>query len=236
MAEVYNFCGVIAYFFPGAATTKPDGRDRFSTDMIEAREIWNLRFVEMNTIHLTQQEANEINLQQADVDCDSDFLNDDGPNNKAREEMAKRRYRDYVNLDLMGNWISVWYVPFATFSNGTSVGCAWPQVGNPVFHYIILSEDSNNPNNQSSLAHEIGHILFGTVSGENNSDPTGPETTVTIENDDGTTFTITPSHSLKEDNVMYPTAGNRTFIESSQHEKAAKSRILTVTEPSVHDR
>lgn len=204
--------------------------------MIEAREIWNLPLVEMNPIHLTQQEANDINLLLVDVDCDTTFLNDDGPNNPAREAMAIRRYRDRVNLDLSGNWITVWYVPFATFSNGTSVGCAWPQVGNPVFHYIIMSEDSNKLNNRSALAHEIGHIFLGTVSGQDNSDPTGPETTVSIQNADGTTITITPSHSLKENNVMYPIPGNRTGIESSQREKAAKSRILTgITEPSTHD-
>lgn len=236
MAKKNYFVGVIAYFFPGAAKTKPDGSDRFRTDMKKAREIWNIPLVEMNPIDLTPQEANDINLQQADVDC-SPFLNDAGENNKAREKMAIRRGRDYANLDLFGNWITVWYVPFATFSDGTAVGCAYPQVGNPVFHYIVMSENSNNSNNQSAFAHEVGHILFGTVSGQNDSDPTGPETTVLIPNDDGTTITITPSHSLKEDNVMYPNAGNKTGIESSQREKAAKSRILTViTPPSWDDR
>ncbi len=226
-----SFGGVIAYFFHGAAKTKPDGSDRFRTDMIKAREIWKLPLVEMNPIELTQQEANVINLQQEDVDCSSPFLNDEGPNNHVREEMAKKRYWDYVNLDLFGNWISVWYVPFSTFSDGTTIGCAYPNTGNPVFHYIVMSENSNNSNNQSALAHEIGHILFGTVSGQDNSDPTGPSTTIFIQNDDGTTFTIEQKHSLKTDNVMYPIAGNNTGIESSQREKAAKSRILTSITP-----
>lgn len=235
MGKEFCFGGVIAYFFPGAAKTRPDGSDRFRADMMKAREIWNIHLVEMNPIDLTQQEANDINLQQADVDCDSPFLNNAGENNKAREKMALRRDRDFRDLDLFGNWISVWYVPFAKFSNGTAIGCAYPKVGNPVFHYIVISEDANNSNNENTLAHEIGHILFGTVPGQNNSDPTGPETTVLIKNDDGTTLTITPSHSLKEGNVMYP-KGNGTGIESSQREKAAKSRILTsITVPSVHD-
>ncbi|ETT30284.1 hypothetical protein C161_27553 [Paenibacillus sp. FSL R5-192] len=236
-AEVRYFGGVIAYFFPGAAKTKPDGSDRFRTDMMKARDIWDIPLVGVSSIDLTHQEANDINLQQNDLDCDSSFLNDEGPNNQAREKMAIRRHRDYVDLDLFGNWISVWYVPFATFSNGTTIGCAWPQVGNPVYHYIIMAEDSNTSDNHSALAHEIGHILFGTVSGQNNSDPTGPSTTVLIPNDDGSTFKITPSHSLKKDNVMYPNAGNNTGIEITQREKAAKSRILTgIAPPSVWDK
>lgn len=55
---------VVAYFFPGASKTKPDGSDRFRTDMMRVRETWKIPFVELNPIELTQQEANEINLQQ----------------------------------------------------------------------------------------------------------------------------------------------------------------------------
>ncbi|PGR28512.1 hypothetical protein COC52_08155 [Priestia megaterium] len=236
MTDESYFCGVVPYFFPGAAKTKPDGSDRFRTDMMRAREIWKIPFVEMNPIYLTPEEANDINLQQADVDCDSPFLNEiPAKNNKARANMARRRYRDYVNLDLFENWISVWYVPFPTFANGKTVGCAYAKVGNPVFHYIVLAEHSNNSNNQSDLAHEIGHILFDTGTDENDSDPTGPETTVTIKKDDGTTLTITPEHSLKEDNVMYPVAGNRTGIEPIQRFKAKNSRLLTGIKPPSWD-
>lgn len=240
MKDTLYYCGVIAYFFPGASKTKPDGSDRFRTDMMKVREIWTrpLHFLEMNPIHLTEKEANVINLQQADVDCDSPFLAyPSGDNNKARADMARKRDRDFTNLHLSGNLISVWYVPFATFSNGHTVGCAYSNIGNPVYHYIIMAEDSNNSSNQSALAHEIGHILFGTVPNQNDSDPTGPATDVLITKSDGTTLTITPAHSLKENNVMYPIAGNNTGIEPSQHEKAAKSRILIgMTEPSVHDK
>lgn len=234
-AEVYFFAGVIAYFFPGATKTKPDGSDRFKTDMMNARKIWGrgIRLVGISSIDLSQQEATDINLQQSDLDCDKPFFPPDG--NRPHEKMAMRRHRDYVDYDLFGNWISVWYVPFATFSDGNTVGCASSQVGNPVYHYIVLAEDSNTSDNQSVLAHEIGHILFGTVPGQDKSDPTGPSTTVLIQTDDGT-FTITPNHSLKEDNVMYPNAGNNSRIESSQREKAEKSRILTaITPPSVWD-
>ncbi|MDQ1913720.1 hypothetical protein RAC89_25290 [Paenibacillus sp. GD4] len=99
-----------------------------------------------------------------------------------------------------------------------------------------MTEDSNKPENQSCLAHEIGHILFGTVPGQNNHDPTGPETPTLIQNDDGTTTTILPRHSLKPDNVMWSPSGNNTVIEPSQREKALKSRILTsITPPDVWD-
>lgn len=221
--SLFYFVGVVAYYFPGVSITKPDGTDRFRSDVFRARDIWNFPFVPVGAVQLTLQEANVISLQQSDVHCSEQFLN-----TRARQLMQIRRVTD--STCFFKDLITVWYVPFDTFADGMAVGCAWSNIGSQGSeqHHIFVTENANNSSNLSLLAHELGHILFGTVPKQDNSDPTGPDITTLIQKKDGTTTVITPLHSLNEDNVMYPTPGNRTVVERSQLEKMVLSRLVQV--------
>lgn len=222
-ASIFSSIGIMAYYFPGVSTTKPDGTDRFQSDVSRARQIWNFPIIPTRAVQLTQQQADVINLQQSDLTCSGGFLD-----RRARQLMASRRVTDSTRF--YKDLITVWYVPFNTFERSSTVGCAWSNVGDPgsEYQHIIVTENANNSSNLSLLAHELGHIFFGTVPGQDNSDPTGPDLTTLIQNENGTTTTITPSHSLAEDNVMYPTPRNNTVVERSQRKKMASSRLVPI--------
>lgn len=210
-----NFAGdtieVVGIYTAGASIFKASGQDRFSFDVDRARALWNIN---INILNITNGSGTDTEGVIVDpffpsLTCDNNFRNDS----------AVRAFLRNITIDggAPTNRIHVIYVGETAFANGNTAGCAWTgiPVGNRNYNVILMTNGGNNGANDSLFAHELGHILYGTVPNSTNADPT------TILDNRGAR-----AHSYRLTNVMQPTPGNRTELLSDQIAKAQRSNLF----------
>ncbi|HDR7242630.1 TPA: hypothetical protein QCW90_003321 [Bacillus mobilis] len=198
--SLYGGISLLVYFLPGANKTDADGNNRLQMHLQRARSIWPF----------------PILLESSPIDTNTDF---GFPNNldaidytssSLRSAQERRSSELVLGRTVPSTVITVWY---GVFSESDLAGLAISN--NPgnrlgttkVYQHIFIANETS----MSTLAHEIGHILFGTVLGEKNTDPTSNDTS---------------PHSPLPDNFMNPPSSNKTGITPSQVEKACKSFLF----------
>lgn len=205
-----------AFYLIGAEIRRPNlqsGMDRFTADVERARALWNIDM----RIH---EIGNGSGTDTGGAAVDPEFPPLSCTDNSLQNSSQFINFLDhYMQAGVAPeNRIFVLYVGNETFPNGTTAACAYSNVlvRGRRYNVIIMTNGCNNSANDSIFAHEIGHILFGTVPNQTNVDPT------TILDSRGPN-----PHSYRSGNVMFPAPGNNTELLSTQLEKAKKSRLFT---------
>jgi hypothetical protein len=204
-----EFVGLVIYILSGATRTVPGtSKNRVVEDIKRAHEIWGFSILPVKVIEIKDT---DYGISRVKLSCDEAFINTD-----TFQAMNLRRMKDGFPAE----WITVWYVPNHIFSNRNTIACACANLltDSSQFQHIIMSGRTAAPENRSTLAHELGHIFFGTVPGENNSDPTARNN----------------PHSPIRNNFMSTPAGDKTAIDIRQIEKACRSRLVPPCKPALY--
>lgn len=245
---LFSIILVVAFFLPGAETTKKDGRDRLEADLEAARKAWQFPIAQIAPgIHLTNEDLGpNFNLpaQLGDVQIDSPAM-----------LQLRRIRRDFMlkNNHISTKVVTIWYAPFPQNNSTGAIARSWANVKEPdytgpsdkanYYQHIIVSNNANNGNNESTISHELGHIFFGTASEKvdgklvyinpNGCDPTAPqcrantpEKSYPEDRHSPTTLIIAGKPTPNDNNIMNPAAGNKTVLLSSQLELAAKTFLF----------
>ncbi|WP_336769625.1 hypothetical protein [Bacillus bombysepticus] len=208
---------VEATYLYGAEMTR-GGIDRAKADIELARELWgiDIQLGEINDFATITPDPTGsagavfyVGVDKEDLVCGKEFRN---------KENIKKILREYITSGGMTprHRIHILYMGHDSFINGNTIGCAWTDydIEGGKYQVIALTNRANNEFNVSTCAHELGHIFFGTVPQESNTDPTA--------------VSEPSSHSPRADNVMNSVAGTNRVITTEQRAKAMKSRIYTI--------
>lgn len=201
---------LVIYILPRTIRTVPGTSvDRIEEDLRRAKRIWGWPIKVARLI----ETSSDFGLAHRQLLCNDRFSQ-----SSVFRAMEKRREADGFPPE----WITVWYVPNFRFSDNSTIACAYSNrtVGNRLYQHIIMSARTAAQENRSTLAHELGHIFFSTVPGENNSDPTSRNN----------------PHSPISSNFMSTPAGNKTGIDIRQIQKACRSPLFPKCGREIYER
>ncbi|MDA1581925.1 hypothetical protein [Bacillus cereus group sp. TH228LC] len=238
---LFSIVIVIGFYLPGAETTKKDGRDRLDADLAIAREIWPFPIAQISPgIHLTNEDLGpNFNFppQLGSVTANSPEM--------IKLQRIRRDFKMYNQL-LSTKIVTVWYAPFPETTTGT-IGLSWFNLKDPDdpdinhakrYQHIIVCNAANDGLNESTIAHELGHIFWGTavekINGNlvqinpNGCDPTASQCRKDTPEDrhSPTIVTLNNIPTPNQNNVMNPLAKNKKGLWSSQIELATKTFLF----------